>query len=119
MMQAGITRTIRHHGMRARVLTAVVAGALAAHTWAQAQGPDSAGGAPALVININTATAAELERLPGIGPSRARAILALRDRLGRFRRVEQLLRVRGIGRRTFRTLRPLVTVDGPTNTSGT
>lgn len=99
-------------------------GAWVATTWAlcacalalqvQAQAPTSEG-APAVVININTATAAELERLPGIGPSRARAILALRDRLGRFRRVEQLLRVRGIGRRTFRTLRPLVTVDGPSS----
>jgi competence ComEA-like helix-hairpin-helix protein len=61
-------------------------------------------------IDLNTATQAELETLPGIGPTRARAILELRDKLGRFRRVEQLLRVRGIGRATFRKLRPRVTV---------
>jgi competence ComEA-like helix-hairpin-helix protein len=61
-------------------------------------------------IDLNTATQAELETLPGIGPTRARAILELREKLGRFRRVEQLLRVRGIGRATFRKLRPRVTV---------
>lgn len=61
-------------------------------------------------VDLNTATAAELEKLPGIGPSKAGAIVALRERLGRFRRVEQILRVRGIGRATFRKLRPMITV---------
>ena len=66
------------------------------------------------VININTATAAELERLPRIGPARAQAILALRAKLTRFSKVEQLLRVKGIGRATFRKLRPMLTLEGPT-----
>lgn len=66
------------------------------------------------VVNINTATAAELERLPRVGPARAQAILALRAKLTRFSKVEQLLRVRGIGRATFRKLRPLLALDGPT-----
>lgn len=66
------------------------------------------------VVNLNTATAAELQRLPRVGPARAQAILTLRMQLKRFSKVEQLLRVKGIGRATFRKLRPLLALDGPT-----
>lgn len=66
------------------------------------------------VVNLNAASAQELVRLPGIGPTRAAAILALRARLKRFTRVEELLRVKGIGRATFRKLRPMLALDGPT-----
>ena len=65
------------------------------------------------VVNIQTASAEELMRLPGIGPSKAEAIIQFRDRTP-FRRVEDILRVRGIGRATFRRLRPMITVSGPT-----
>lgn len=65
------------------------------------------------VVNIQTATAEELQRLPGIGPSKAEAIIAFRQRT-QFRRVEDILRVRGIGRATFRRLRPYLTVSGAT-----
>jgi competence protein ComEA len=72
-------------------------------------------GKPAAVdrepIELNRASADQLERLPGIGPTRAHAILELRARLKRFTRLEDLLRVRGIGRATFRKLRPLITLD--------
>jgi competence protein ComEA len=66
------------------------------------------------VVNLNTANGDELERLPGIGPTRAKAILELRARIKRFARIEDLMRVKGIGRATFRRLRPLLTLDGPT-----
>ena len=46
-----------------------------------------------------------------VGPKRAGAILALRVRVGRFRRVEDLLRVKGIGRKTIRKWRPLVRLE--------
>jgi competence protein ComEA len=55
-------------------------------------------------ININEAPAEELIALPGIGPSRAEAIIAER-RKRRFRRVEDILRVPGIGRKTFLRIR--------------
>lgn len=61
------------------------------------------------LVDLNTATESQLIDLPGIGPSKARAILAYREQRA-FRRVEELMRVRGIGRGTFRQLRPLVTV---------
>jgi competence protein ComEA len=66
------------------------------------------------IVNINTADAYELERLPGIGPSRARAILELRTRTQGFKHLEDLMRVKGIGRATFRKLRPFLTLTGPT-----
>ena len=61
-------------------------------------------------ININTATRAELERLPGIGSGLAARIVAHRERHGAFRRVEHLIIVRGISERRFEALRPFVTV---------
>jgi len=64
-------------------------------------------------VYLNDATADDLRRLPGIGPKRALAVLALRQRLGRFHQIEDLLRVRGIGRSTLRRLRPLVRLDHP------
>jgi competence protein ComEA len=62
---------------------------------------------------LNVAEERDLVQLPGIGTKRAQAILTLRRKLGRFRRVEDLLRVRGIGPRLLRRLRPKVTVDPP------
>lgn len=64
-------------------------------------------------VILNAATEADLVRLPSVGPKRAQAILELRARLGRFRHVEDLLRVRGIGRATLRKIRPLVRLDPP------
>jgi len=80
----------------------------------RAQEPAAAEASRSGVVNLNTASAAELVRLPGIGPARAQAILELRARLTRFSRLEELLRVKGIGRATFRKLRPMLTLDGPT-----
>jgi competence protein ComEA len=58
---------------------------------------------------LNRATAAQLEQLPGIGPSKAQAILELRSKLGGFTAPEQLLEVKGIGPKTFDKLRSLIT----------
>jgi competence protein ComEA len=66
------------------------------------------------VVNLNTADQAELARLPGIGPAKAKAIVELRMRIKAFVRLEQLMRVRGIGRKTFRRLQPMLTLAGPT-----
>lgn len=62
-------------------------------------------------VDLNRAGEEELQTLPGIGPSRARAIVELRRRLGRFRQARQLLRVQGIGRKTFDKLKSRVVVD--------
>jgi competence ComEA-like helix-hairpin-helix protein len=64
-------------------------------------------------VVLNLADEAALDQLPGIGTVRARAILQLRQRLGKFRSVEQLSRVKGIGRKTLQRIRPRVLVDAP------
>ena len=69
--------------------------------------------APDKLVVLNTASSEELQSLPGVGPKRAEAILALRTRIGRFRRVEDLLRVKGIGHASLRRLKPRVLVDAP------
>jgi len=61
-------------------------------------------------ININTASAGELTRLPGIGPARADAIIAYRAEHGPFARVDDLTRVRGIGQGILAKIRDMVTV---------
>lgn len=69
-----------------------------------------AGDAPGSLVNLNTATAEQLDTLPGVGPSTAAAIIAHRDQNGPFTSVDQLLDVRGIGEAKLEQLRDLVTV---------
>lgn len=66
--------------------------------------------APAAALDLNRATAAELERLPGIGPALAARIVDNRDSVGRFGAVDELLRVPGIGPAKLDRLRPQVRV---------
>lgn len=61
-------------------------------------------------ININTASAGLLEKLPGVGPMTARRIMEYRERHGRFSSVEDLLNVSGIGPKKLERIRPLATV---------
>ena len=61
-------------------------------------------------VNLNAATAAELEALPGIGPRAAQRIVEFRAKNGGFKKVEDLMKIQGIGERSFLRLRPLVTV---------
>lgn len=65
---------------------------------------------PAGPVDLNTATLDQLDALPGVGPATAKAILAERDKRGRFSSVEDLLDVRGIGPAKLDALRDLVTV---------
>jgi competence protein ComEA len=71
---------------------------------------------PEGVVNINTATPEQLGLLPGIGETKARAIVEHRQRRP-FARVDDLVAVRGIGRATLRRLRPYLAVRGETTLS--
>lgn len=57
-------------------------------------------------ISINKASAANLETIPGIGPSTAQHIVADRDQHGKFKRLEDLMRVKGIGKKKFEKIKP-------------
>ena len=70
----------------------------------------SKGGAPAGPVDLNTATAEQLEALPGVGPATSKAILAYRTSHGRFRSVTELLEVPGSGPAKLEALRPMVRV---------
>jgi competence protein ComEA len=65
------------------------------------------------VVNLNTATADELQRLPRIGEGKALAIIAHRERTP-FKSISELGRVKGIGLKTLRMLKPWLAVSGPT-----
>jgi competence protein ComEA len=66
---------------------------------------------PPAKVDINRATASQLAELPGIGPGMAAAMVAYRQENGPFRDIEDIMKVKGIGRRTFEDLRNLITVD--------
>jgi competence protein ComEA len=61
-------------------------------------------------INLNTATAAELEKLPGIGQKVAARIVEYRQKNGPFKKVEELMNVQGIGEKSFLQFRSQLTV---------
>lgn len=62
-------------------------------------------------LNINTATAGQLEKLPGIGSKTAEAIISYRNENGPFRRVEHVMLIRGMSERRFNELRPYLRAD--------
>lgn len=62
-------------------------------------------------ININTATAKELEELPGIGPTLANRIVSYREKNGPFKSIEDLMKVSGIGEKRFESIKDLIVVE--------
>jgi competence protein ComEA len=64
----------------------------------------------ATVVNLNTATAAQLQDLPGIGARTAERIIEYRGKNGGFKKIEELMNVKGIGEKSFLKLKDRITV---------
>jgi comEA protein len=94
--------------------------ALALGAWMVAASADVAGQekaakpktAPAVTtpVNLNTATAADLQALPGVGAATAKLIIEHREKNGGFKKIEELMNIKGIGEKSFLKLKPMVTV---------
>ena len=96
--------------MTNRLATVVLVLALAALI----VGVNDAGSTTKGVVNVNTATAQQLQLLPRIGPSLAERIIAFRETNGPFKKVDELVAVRGIGSKSLESLRPYVVTEGKT-----
>ena len=108
--------------MRALIVLLAVAALAVAPVAAQQKAPKSpaaksapTAGAP---LNINTATPAQLETLPGLGKAVAERIVEYREKNGNFKKVEDLMNVKGIGEKSFLKLKPLITVTQKADPSG-
>ena len=96
---------------RALLATVVALFVLAAGDVVSAQ---KSGGKPSAaaptVVNLNTATATQIATLPGVGEKAAQRIIEYRDKNGGFKKIEELMNVKGIGEKSFLKLKPLITV---------
>jgi comEA protein len=62
-------------------------------------------------INLNQATSAELQLLPGVGPTLSKRIVEYRENKGQFEKIEDLMQVQGIGLKTFQQIQDYITIE--------
>jgi competence protein ComEA len=94
---------------RHKVLALGLAAAIFAFSLASAYAQSAA---PKAKVNINTASASELETLPRVGPKVAQRIIDFRTKNGNFKKVEEIMKVQGIGEKVFENIKDLITVGG-------
>jgi competence protein ComEA len=99
--------TQRHKGLALGLAMAIIAISLAP-AYAQSSAPKAR-------VNINTAPAAELETLPRIGPKVAQRIVDYRTKNGNFKKVEEIMKVQGIGEKVYDQIKDLITVGADTS----
>ena len=81
-----------------------------------AQQEQAPAAAPKTTVNLNTATIEQLATLPGVGPKTAQLILEYRTKNGGFKKIEELMNIKGIGEKSFLKLKPLVSAPPKTDT---
>ncbi len=102
---------VLHDGEQVVVPAAAPTAASPAATGVAAAGRGGASATAASLININTATAAELEALPRVGPALAQRIVDYRTAHGQFRAIEDIMLVSGIGPATFDQIKARITIN--------
>jgi competence protein ComEA len=96
--------------VRTLAIVLLALGVSAATIGAQTPSTKASSAVTATLVNLNTATSAQLDSLPGIGKATADRIVEYRQKNGAFKKPEELMNVRGIGEKNFLKLKPLVTV---------
>jgi len=96
----------KHKGLALGLAAAIIALAFAP-AFAQSTGPKAK-------VNINTAPASELETLPRIGPKVAQRIVDFRTKNGSFKRIEEIMKIQGIGEKVYEQIKDLITVGAET-----
>ena len=102
-----------HRFIFALVILAITLVASSPTSAGQAAKPAAASKARATAsepVNLNAATATQLQTLPGVGASTAQRILDYRQKNGSFKKIEELMNVKGIGEKSFLKLKPLIVV---------
>ena len=96
--------------MRSLTILAIVLAVLLTPAFALAspQAQESAAAAQKTIVNLNTASIDQLMTLPGVGQKTAERILEYRTKSGGFKKIEELMNVKGIGEKSFLKIKPLV-----------
>jgi comEA protein len=97
------------------VFSLSVVAAVPSSAFAQSKSSPPTSAKPAVVgtININSASATELQRLPGIGAKTAGRVIEYRQKNGPFKKIEELMNVRGVGEKNFLKLKNQISVGAP------
>jgi len=104
--------------MTKRVLVGLLMGVLLATAAPNAVAQQPAAAAKAAALDLNSASVTDLESLPGVGRRTAERIIEYRQKNGSFKKIEELMNVKGIGEKSFLKLKPLIAVSPKTEKAG-